>query len=130
MSLFSGIGDGARFVDRGDVAAYDWGVGDFTTDGNWHDLDLSGIVPAEGAGHLVLLRVALEDNAPNSFFQLKKGGAGASVNSTTTRTQVNGVVHEMDLIVACDSSRVVQYAGSNTAFTKINLVVRGWWKDG
>jgi hypothetical protein len=113
-------------VDRGDPAAWDKQVGDFVTDGTWNDLDLSSVVPADGAERLVLLHVELEDDAAGSAFSVREKGNANALNVTSVATQVANVLTTADLWVLADASRVVQYMGSNVAFTKIDVCVRGW----
>lgn len=113
------------YVDRGDPSGNDYEVGDFTTDGTWRDLDLSSIVPA--GAKAVLLLLALEDDvAEKSFFFRKKGNSN-NYNSDGAYTQVADVTIRSSVVVACDTDRKVEYMGSNTTFTKINVVVGGWW---
>jgi hypothetical protein len=114
------------FVDRGDPAAWDKQVGDLTTDGTWNDLDLSSVVPADGAERLVLLHVELEDDAAGSAFSVREKGNANAFNVASAVTQVANVLTTADLWVLADASRTIQYMGSNVAFTKIDLCVRGW----
>jgi len=114
-----------HYVDRGDPAAYDFAVGDFTTDGTWNDLDLSGIVPA--GAKAVHLFMVLVDDAAGSLLLFRKKGNTSIFNVAGGSTQVVGVDFDCDIIVSCDANRVIGYYGSNLAFTTINLVVKGWW---
>ena len=122
---FSGTVSGIGFVDRGDPAAFDFTVGDLTTDGTWRDLDLSAIVPA--GAKAVLFNVGIRDNLVEQIFYLRKNGSAIVFSSSTIKTQVANIGFYVDLIVACDSNRVIEYLAANTAWTTINLTVRGWW---
>lgn len=112
------------FVDRGDPAAYDRQVGDFTVDSDWHDWDLSAIVPA--GAKAVLLRVMMKDDLVERLIQFQKNGNTNTFNSTHIRAQVANVYIEQDLIVACDSDRVIEYY-LTTGMDACNVIVRGWW---
>lgn len=112
-------------VDRGDPAAYDYAVGDLTTDGAWHDLDLSSILPAGTVA--ALIKTQVKDDAAGSYFQFRKNGNSNTIHTSTIRTQAVDVTIEREHIVFPDTSRVVEYRASNTTFTDINIVVCGWW---
>jgi hypothetical protein len=122
--------DGDVFVDRGDAAAWDKQVGDFTTDGTWNDLDLSAVVPAAGAGRLVLLHVEVEDDAAESAFSVREKGNANAFNVGSVITQVANVLTSGDLWVLADGTRTIQYFGTNLAFVTIDLYVRGWMEPG
>jgi len=112
------------FYDRGDPASYD--KTDFTTDGAWHDWDLSAIVPA--GAKAVLLFVQIKDDAVGSYLGFRENGNSNAYNVSTIRTQVANIFADGDLICACDSSRIIEYIGSNLAFVTTQAVVKGWWK--
>lgn len=116
----------AKYYDRGDPAGYDYNEGDLTTDGVWRDLDLSSIVP-DGA-RVVVLRIALADDATGSTLSFRKNGNANGYNSGSIRTQAIGVTVDGDIIVSCDSDRVIEYATTNTTFTTIRILVKGWFK--
>lgn len=114
----------SQLVERGSRSASDWDDGDLTTDATWNDLDLSSIVPAGAA--FVLLRVSFDDNAVGSLLQFRKNGDSSSYNPIV-RTQVVNIVVDAELLIACDSSRVIEYYGSNLTFNAISITVLGWF---
>jgi hypothetical protein len=118
--------NGCDFVDRGDPAAWDWQVGDLTIDGTWNDLDLSGVIPEDGAGMLALIHAEVKDDASGSAFSVREKGNSNARNVGSVVTQAANVVATGDLWVLVDESMVVQYMGTNVAFTSIDLCVRGW----
>lgn len=120
------ITDYGFFYDRGDPASVDFTVGSFVTDGTWRDLDLSSIVPADAKA--VLLRVDVIDNVVASYFEMRKNGNANAINVAIVQTIVANMHHYENFIVKCDSNRVIEYNGSNVAFTGIDVTVRGWWK--
>lgn len=112
-------------VDRGDPAGYDYATASFTTDGAWHDLDLSAILPAGTVAALIKVRIT--DDATDQYFQFRKNGNSNIYHAPLIRTQAANVSIESELIVFPDSSRVVEYRASNTTFTSIFVLVSGWW---
>ena len=114
-----------RYVDRGDPTAYDFVLANFTTDGAWHDLDLSSIVPANAT--TVLLRVIIQDNLVGMFLNLRKNGNIETYNTISIYTQVAETPVGDNLIVSLDANRIMEYFASNTTWTGIWICVRGWW---
>lgn len=113
------------FTDRGDPAAYDFTVGDFTTDATWRTLDLSSIVPA--GAKAVSMHIKLKDELLSSAMNFRKNGNAEEYNTSTLRIQSTNVTNDLDLVVACDVNRIIEYYGSDLTFTTINLTIKGWW---
>lgn len=113
------------YVDRGDATAWDVELGDLTTDGTWRDLDLSSIVP-EGA-RAICFRILINDDATNSRFAIRENGNSNVYNSLYTRTQVANLNNDIDGMISCDSNRVVEYWATNTTWTTISVLVKGWF---
>jgi len=114
-----------NFVDRGDPAAWDFSVGNLTTDGDYHDLDLSGILP-EGA-IAVVLGAYVSDDAAASYVLFREKGNNNGYNTFGIYTQVAGIAVQGEGHIRCDANRAIQYRASNTTFTNISLLVRGWF---
>ena len=128
MRVFSGGGGAAQgnsYVDRGDPAAADFAVGDFTTDASWNDLDLSSIVPAGAVA--VHLYVVINDNAAGSAMLFRKNGNSNAFNIGRVATHVTGITESGDVITTLDSNRVIEYWGTNVAFVSIDVTVKGWF---
>ncbi len=113
-----------QYADRGNVAPNDYAVGDFTTDGTWRDLDISGIVPA--GAMLVNFRVAIRDDVIDNIFALRTNGQSNGINISVGRIMIADLDHEYSFWVVPDASRVIEYNASNVAWLKINLNIRGW----
>ena len=113
-----------NLVDRGDPAAFDFSVNDLSTDGDWHDLDLSSIVP-EGTV-AVKVAVGIEDDAAGSAFSLRKNGNSNTINRFRIITQDAGDIMVGSDIVFCDENRVIEYLATSTTWTTINIAVTGW----
>ena len=118
-----------KYVDRGDPAAYDFDQTVLVTDGAWHDLNLSSIVPAEGASHLVHLCFNIVDDSAGKYIQFREKGNSNAYNVLDLINQVANFPIIYDGFVLMDSSRVIEYRCSNTVFTTLGIVVRGWWTD-
>ncbi len=112
-------------TNRGDPAAPDWAVGDFITDNTWRELDASGIAPA--GAKTILFRVRVKDGLTQQYFQLRKKGNANPWNTGTIYTIVTNIWNDASILVSCDVDRLLEYRGINTAFTGIDVVVRGWW---
>lgn len=115
------------YVDRGDADDWDFTTVDFITDYNWHELDLSNIVP-EGV-KTVLLCVLIRDDAINSYIEFRKKGNLYAINRFLTQTQTANIWIADEGIVSCDVNRKIEYQTSNTTFGVINLIVKGWFED-
>ncbi len=120
----AGVTTIGQYVDRGNVAPNDYEVGDFTTDGTWNTLDISGIVPA--GAMLVNCRVALRDDVIDNIFAIRTNGQSNGFNISVGRIMIADLDHEYSFWVAPDASRVVEYNASNVAWLKINVNIRGW----
>lgn len=118
--------DYGLFHDRGNIDAYDFVVGNFTTDGTWRDFDLSSIVPV--GTKTVALHIQLRDDATDSRMSFREKGNAHAVNISVIGTQVANLSTFADLIVQLDGDRKAEYQGSNLAFLTINVAVKGWWK--
>jgi len=119
---------GDVYVDRGDPANYDFTVGDFTCDGNWHDLDLSSIVPSGAT--CVDLKIVVMDDAAGSYFAIRENGNTNSRNSLSTTTFVADIRNYVSGSIKCDENRIIEYMTTNTTFSNIDFLVRGWVMPG
>lgn len=114
------------YHDRGDVANWDFDLGDITTDWTWRELDLSGIVPAGVKAVSVIIGV--NDDAADSIVHFGKNGNNGGTNETRVMTMVANVTRHVDAIIAVDGDRKIEYKATNTTWTVIELTVKGWWK--
>ncbi|NIP22616.1 MAG: hypothetical protein GWN55_00370 [Phycisphaerae bacterium] len=121
---FHSVGQ-SGYVDRGDPSAYDWTHADLTEDGTWRDLDLSSIIPE--TAKLVHLRVIVQDDAASSSLALRENGNSNLHNGNAVRTQAPDIVNEGEVLVKPDKNRKIEYNATNTTWTLINIVVRGWF---
>lgn len=113
------------FTDRGDPDSYDFRVADFTTNDNWYDLDLSSIVPS--GAKAVVFTYWLEDDVVSSRIYFRKNGNSYSRAVGKARVIVADQEHWGTIIVPCDSNRIIEYRATNTTFTRLDIVVTGWF---
>ncbi len=113
------------YVDRGDPAAYDFIVGDFTKDAAWHDLDLSALIPQSAKA--VLLEFDIETVNREKHIRIKRYGNSNIINHQDIET-FNGGIHQSGLvIVAVDANRKIAYNIDAATWTELDMVLRGWW---
>jgi len=120
----TGLSGKSLYVDRVDPASDDFTLGDLTTDGAWHELDLGGIVPV--GAHAVNMIVSVSDNLANQAFTLRKNGNINSKNRLKVNTQVSNIPQYAVGMVACDNNRKIEYTAANTTWGVIRIVVGGW----
>lgn len=113
------------FVDRGDPAIEDFNSGDITDDDAWHDMDLSGIVPA-GAKAVAISVSMLAVQTGLAFYLRRKGNANA-FNVAVGYTQVAYLAKGLDLVVPLDGDRFIQYNAANGNWLVLDVTVKGWW---
>lgn len=113
------------FVDRGDPAAYDRDKTTLTLDGAWHDFDLSSIIGENSRAVALLLIVKAP--AVNLRASFRKNGNVNSANISNIYTQIANIFYSVDLVVAVDDNRVIEYWFQNAVWTDIFLIAKGWW---
>ena len=124
LGQFVSAPPGMIFVDRGDPAGSDWTQAGLTMDNAWHDLDMSGVVPA--GTKAVLVRICTKSAGVGDYLQIRKKGNANALNVITCKTIVAAVQQWVDGTVFCNGDRKVQYLAS-VAFTNILITIGGWW---
>jgi len=123
--IIEAIGIPPTFIDRGDPAAWDYAAGDFTKDGNWHELDVSAIVPAGATA--VLLKYEFQGVAVDTTFEFRKDGNANAYNTAKIRAVIAGVVHYCDCVCPISTDRKLEYRQTGNPIININVVIKGWW---
>jgi len=123
MMHIPGAGGGG-YVDRGDPGTYDYSQADWSTTGSWTDQDLSAIVPAGATA--VHFRIQINDATGGTTLKLRKNGNSNTWNVAQCRIIVANEATFYDVIVGCDSARVIEYYVT-AAFDWIRATVAGWW---
>ncbi|NIW43274.1 MAG: hypothetical protein GWN30_00415 [Gammaproteobacteria bacterium] len=86
---------------------------------------MSSIIPE--TAKLVHLRVIVQDDAASSSLALRENGNSNLHNGNAVRTQAPDIVNEGEVLVKPDKNRKIEYNATNTTWTLINIVVRGWF---
>jgi hypothetical protein len=114
------------FVDRGDPAAWDYTIGDFTADAAWHEKSLAAKITDADATR-VLLYVQIRDTVAGQTIYLRNADNSNAYNAAQGHTQVSGVYSDLNCEVVLSSTQAIEYniaAGMDIC----NMMVRGWWK--
>jgi len=119
----SSLGD--RFINRGDLDAVDFAVGDFTKDEAWHDLDLSGIIPV--TCKLVMLRLVCNASVIGRAVLLKTKGDTGEKNIDEHYVSVINQPFGFTGFIIPDANRKIEYFMSTTGWVTLNLTISGWW---
>ncbi|MBA7635827.1 hypothetical protein ES703_43431 [subsurface metagenome] len=123
--IIEAIGIPPTFIDRGDPATVDWTEAVLIEDGAWRDLDLSTIVPEGATAVALFARISGTLVGQQIFFRTK--GNTHTINMAANRSQVADNENIEDLIVACDTNRVIQYKADADPWNWITITVKGWW---
>ena len=112
--------------DRGDLAIYDYGIGDLTKDDAWHDLDLSSFI---GLGKkLVLLRSYINSATAGDKLQFRTKGNVNDYNISRCMTQVANKTCDHNNWIYTDANGVIQYYFDSATWNAINFTLRGWFE--
>lgn len=113
------------FVDRGDPAAYDYTLTNFTQDNAYHDLDLSAIIPAGAIAVLIIIEYYL--STLGYLINFRKNGNANERNIAQIRPTVQDVWSSQQIIVSLDANRIIEYKITGDAFGGLNATISGWW---
>lgn len=118
------IGVPPCYIDRGDPVNEDFTAAQLIDDGAWHELDLSGIVPAKAqAVHLILVFV---NAAISKLVTLRKAGNVRVRNISVLYTYIAGVPTYHTTFVAVDADRKIEYNIDAGGWILKGMTVRGW----
>lgn len=114
------------YVDRGPITGPDFLLVDFTTDGLWHTLDLSGIVPL----HAKAVVLQFQFNSPpapggNGMLSPSFHGAARNVTYLPIHFANRNLYHQKT--ISLDDNRTIEYLFGNVAWNSISCIVQGWW---
>ena len=114
----------SSYVDRGDPVVSDFTKADITSDGVWHALDLSGIVPA--GAKVVELSITLNNGAVGTYLMLRKNGNVGTGNILRQWIQTKDINIGMRGFTPLDADRNIEYWASDVVWTSIYITVTGW----
>ncbi|HEA68520.1 hypothetical protein LCGC14_0817790 [marine sediment metagenome] len=121
----SGVGV-VTWINRGNLASFDWILSDFTIDVSWHDLDLSAIIPA--STKLVGFRVWQRTTTVAVIFELRTKGNADYHNRSVNSSNAAFLDIHSDMWVVPDSNLLVEYRVSGpTDWTFLNVLIFGWF---
>ena len=123
------LSNGSKYVKRDDVSADDFLIGDLTVDGQFHKLDLSGIVPEAAADNLVHFKVVLANTLVTAFIVFQENGYVNGINFEAVRIQAANIPIYGHIRVEMDANRKIQYKIQNVGtYSYIKIVIRGWFE--
>lgn len=117
--------NGLQIMKKPDQQSYDFILSDFTRDYQYHDLDLSGIIPA--GTKLVLLWGAFKSDTPDCEGNFAQSGHTGEYLKSLYFEPVANIGCTMDCLIPVDSDRKIQYRFSNVTYLYINLSVVAWF---
>lgn len=123
--IIDAIGIPPVSIDRGDPPVCDFSWPGLLDDGLWHELDLSGIVPA-GAS-LVGLYTFSSNAYASKHCAFRTPGNVNTENISMTNTQVSGVPQTLDVFVNVDANRKIEYKLDVGGWTGFVVTVKNWW---
>ncbi len=123
--IVSLIPGGPGYVDRGDAATFDFTAADLTIDDDWHDLDLSTVIPSGSTA--VHLRHFVQSNNISARIRFRKKGHTGFANIADSQIQASTRPFPDDKIIGLDEDRFIQYRVFNTMYTNIFITVAGWF---
>ncbi len=122
--VIEAIGVPPVFVDRGDPAISDWQMPFLDNDSSWHDLDVSGVVPAEASA--ILFGVKLVGATVVDMIELRKSGNSNDKANNICANSVALLPAYEDLVVATSDNGEVEYKITLDTIS-VDLTVKGWW---
>jgi len=119
------------FVDRGDPefpypTQADFLLADLISDYTWRDLNFGNVVPTGAT--VILLRVVVSASSVGGTLAFRKNGNIYTGNAGKALIYNAGTGTQVDILVACDVNRKVEYRLDNITWTSIGIIVAGWWK--
>lgn len=116
---------GNKYIDRGDVIGYDFSLPIFTTDGDWHTLSLSAIVPT--GAKIVHINLGLESPTSAARAYFRNSAFNSAYNALKSRIQAPNTRYMAEGLITLDANRCLEYELEPTTWTRIDLCVRGWF---
>jgi len=110
---------------RTDLDTYDFVLADFTTDGNWRELDLSDILPSNAQAIVIYCHV--QDNAAGNSIEFRSFYDTTDIISVEATTNVANQPLDTEGMIDVSERKVIKYKGTNTTFSAINFAIRGYW---
>lgn len=117
---------GLTYHDRGDLERADFTKTNFTKDNNWHDLDLSALIPA--GVRLVKVKALVSHPAPEQRVVYRGKGHSGDWNSLVCLAfNANTPFYYMSLFWL-DENGVLEYKATSETFSALSFAVLGWFE--
>lgn len=117
---------GHKYVGRGDPSTVDFDKDDLTQDGNYHDLDLSAIIPKNIKLLILRLTVNTLEASISGMFRTKSNSN--EINVEQFYTLVGGNPRYFTFLLSPNSSRIIEYKLGSASWSVCNITICGWWK--
>ena len=114
---------GTKYQTRGNLSG--WDISSFTKDGNWHNLDLSSIVPESAANQLLHIRMQGNDNSVGTAWSLSHPDELSGINNARLYTIAANTAQSMDAWVRCNNLRQIAY-NVPSGYDNLVIAIRGW----
>lgn len=121
----SGLAGRSIWVDIGTPSAAHFALGDLTADGDWHDLDLSSIVPSGTIS--VSMHARLASATVSAQLHMREKGNSNFINNSFMPIQVANITIGYTDTVKVDSNRVIEYWLHNSVWTTVDLIIRSYF---
>jgi len=115
----------SALVIRPQYTSEDFTLPDFDNNNAWHDLDLSGIVPDKAYAVVANLRIGATASSESTRWRTK--GSTTEFGAVKAGTYPVGSIRWHQLIIACDSDRIIQYRNTPGSWTYLDFNVYGWF---
>lgn len=113
------------YVSRGNIPDFDFGVNDLIADSQWHDLDISHIVPSGERLVKVVFAVQAAVNTPGLI--LRHPGHTNNRNNIRTGNCPPGRCIWESGDVLCNVDGKLKYYLYTGTYNTIHITIRGWW---
>lgn len=124
--MFATQNAGHKYIDRGLLLAYDYGLTDFIIDNAWHVKDLSGII---GKGEkLLFVTLGVANDSIARAMCLRTAGQEDTKNFGGVMSFTDGYFNEHLVTVFTDADGKIDYhcESSGCTWTLIQFVIRGY----
>jgi len=119
------LADNPRFVDRGYASSRDFELADFIRDENFHELDLSAIIPATAKGIYIALAMSADTAGKRGTFS--PSGNAFDYNYERRMTQVAAQMIHTGLTLPIRTPQKIWYRFDIANWSIINFTTLGWW---
>lgn len=128
-AVIAELGIPPTYIPRTGSSTYDWTFELLTIDGDWHDLDLSSIVPAGASA--VELHVKGSNLSGDGVLYMRRKGDTRIKGTCRLRCQVADKMIQIPTIIELGVNRIIEYrilgADWKTGQFGSDITVMGWW---